>query len=197
MKKFLVSLLFVLPLCGFAQKGSQGFSVNLGFETCGYITGYDDILCCKNIPLSIKYLYNLTDRIRIAPHLGYIAANEDECFNTNVYNLGVSFHYFFNKVKPLRPYVIVGGAIGGYHRVVYSPLRISYGDRDEEGNLIYEYYPLGSKYNGLFYSVDLGIGLDCKIKNNLSLQVEALVHPISSLWDYGYFGANIGLTYVS
>ena len=106
------------------------------------------------------------------------------------------FHYFFNKVKPLRPYVIVGGAIGGYHRVVYSPLRISYGDRDEEGNLIYEYYPLGSKYNGLFYSVDLGIGLDCKIKNNLSLQVEALVHPISSLWDYGYFGANIGLTYV-
>lgn len=195
MKKFLVSLLFVLPLCGFAQKGLQGISVNLGFETCADITGLDDILCCKNIPLSIKYHYNLTDRIRIAPHLGYIAANETECFNTNIYNLGVSFHYFFNKVKPLRPYAIVGGAIGGYHSVVYSPLSISYGDCDEEGNLIYESYPLGSKYNGLFYSVDLGIGLDCKIKNNLSLQVEALIHPISSLWDYGHFGTNIGLTY--
>ena len=30
MKKFLLSLLLVLPLCSFAQKGMQGVGVNLG-----------------------------------------------------------------------------------------------------------------------------------------------------------------------
>ncbi len=178
MKKFLVSLLLVLPLYGFAQKGVQGIGVNLGFETCV------DVLCCKNIPLSIEYHYNLTDRIRFAPHIGYIAANEIECFNTNVYEGGVSLHYFLNDVKRLRPYLSGGASVGGYNSVVYHDLMLNH-----------KPYPLGSKHNGIFYGVDLGVGFDCKIGSNLSLQAEILAH-FSSLRDFLYFGPNIGLTYV-
>lgn len=86
MKKFLVSLLFVLPLCCFAQKGTQGIGVSLGFETClSTIYSFLDKnpaneVCCNTIPLSVKYYYDLTDRIRIAPHIGYIAADENGMF---------------------------------------------------------------------------------------------------------------------
>ena len=199
MKKFLVSLLCVLPLCGFAQKGSQGISVNLGFETCS--DAFDATLflddACKLFPISVKYHNHLTDHIRIAPYMEYIAADEDGNFNTNVYDLGISFHYFFNKVKRLRPYVVVGGSIGGYNSVVYHPLMISDGSRDEEGELIFEYYPLGSKYKGLFWSVDCGLGLDYKVGEHFSLQMEVL-GTVSSSWVCMplYFGPNIGLTYV-
>lgn len=184
MKKFLVSLLFVLPLCCFAQKGTQGIGVNLGFETCLDITGYDDVLCCKNIPVSIEYHYNLTDRIRIAPHIGYIAADEMECFNTNVFEGGVSLHYFLNGVKRFRPYLMGGASIGGDNSTVYHDLVINRVP-----------YPLGSKYNGLFYGVGFGVGLNCNIGANLSLQAEVLAH-FSSLQDILSFGPNIGLTYV-
>lgn len=188
MKKFLVSLLFVLPLCCFAQKGTQGIGVNLGFETCFYITGYDDVLCCKNIPLSIEYHYNLTDRIRIAPHIGYISADEEENFNTNVFEGRLSLHYFLNGIKRFRPYLSGGASVGGYNSVVYHPMiEITEVERIE--------YPLGSKYNGLFYGVDFGVGVDSKIGSNLSLQAEILAR-CSSLRDFLYFGPNIGLTYV-
>ena len=177
MRKFFVSLLLALPLCCFAQKGTQGIGLNFGFETC-----ID--FCSKNVPLSLEYHYNLTDRIRIAPHIGYIAADEAECFNTNVFEGGVSLHYFLNDVKCFRPYLIGGASIGGYNSTVYHDLVLNHVP-----------YPLGSKYNGLFYSVDFGAGLDCKIGDNLSLQAEMLVH-VSSLQEILSFGPNIGLTYV-
>lgn len=187
MKKFLVSLLLVLPLCGFAQKGSQGISVNLGLETCiealdfGY---YED--ACKLFPISVKYHNHLTDRIRIAPYIEYVAADEYGCFNTNVYDLGISFHYFLNGVKRLRPYIVVGGAIGGYNRVVYHEARINY-----------VHYPLGSKYKGFFWSVDCGLGVDYKVGEQFSLQMEVLgaISPSQFCIIPLSFGPNIGLTY--
>lgn len=190
MKKFLVSLLFVLPLCCFAQKGTQGIGVSLGFETClSTIYSFLDKnpaneVCCNTIPLSVKYYYDLTDRIRIAPHIGYIAADEIECFNTNVFEGGVSLHYFLNGVKRFRPYLMGGASIGGYNSTVYHDLVINRVP-----------YPLGSKYNGLFYGVGFGVGLNCNIGANLSLQAEVLAH-FSSLQDILSFGPNIGLTYV-
>ena len=103
MKKFLVSLLLVLPLCGFAQKGSQGISVNLGFETCiealdfGY---YED--ACKLFPISVKYHNHLTDRIRIAPYIEYVAADEYGCFHhvDNFASSKVSLHKLSSFPRP-------------------------------------------------------------------------------------------------
>lgn len=177
MKKKLVSLLFVLPLCCFAQKGTQGIGLNLGVETCVDF-------CSKNVPLSLGYHYNLTDRIRIASHIGYIAADEMECFNTNVFEGGVSLHYFLNGVKRFRPYLIGGASIGGYNSTVCHDLVVNHVP-----------YLLGSKYKGLFYDVNCGIGLDYTLGEHLSLQMEVL-GSVSSLWDNVYMGANIGLAYI-
>ena len=176
MKKFLVSLLLLLPLYCFAQKGEQGIGINMGFETCVNMD-------CKIIPLSVKYHYNLTDRVRIVPHIGYIVADEIECINTNVYEGGVSVHYFLNGVKRFRPYLVGGISVGGYNSMVYDDLMLNG-----------ESYSPGSKYNGFLYGVGFGGGLDCRIRDKLSLHVELLAH-LSSLQDRLCFGPNIGVTY--
>ena len=122
MKKLLLSLLFVLPLCGFAQKGMQGVGVNLGLGM-SFETSIAANVC-------LNYQKHLNDRFRLSYSLGVYSAgykyeNPTGYGYYNVYDyahfglIAADVHYFFNRPIRLRPYAIGGvllgvGDISGY-----------------------------------------------------------------------------------
>lgn len=167
MKKLFLSLLLVLPLCGFAQKGMQGVGGGLGFGLC-----YDGD--CIIYDFSIKYQNNLTNRIRIVPYLEYISAIE---YNGSrwVYDCGLSFHYFLNNVRRFRPYVIAGFSVGAYERVYLVSGREEWAD-------------------GPFGGFEFGVGFDYRLSYHCSFQME-IMGLVATTSDVFSFGPNIGLAY--
>ena len=165
MKKLLVSLLLMLPLCGFAQKGMQGIGGGLNVGVC-----WDDADCAF-AGGSIKYQNHLTDRVRAVASFEYIYAEEYHQWG-EAYDVGCSLNFFFNDVARLRPYAIWGFFIGEY---IYN----------------YDYYIRGSIFFG---GMNYGIGLDYRLSYHCSLQAEML-GLISSFSDVFFFGPNISLTY--
>ena len=137
MKKFLLSLLFVLPLCGFAQKGMRGIGV--GVELGSGIVD-EDGRNGSSFGASFKYEYNLTDKLRFSTNVNimkvrgfyswdveenpytpnrypnwdtiYEVTKSDGEGSNTAYTLGLDFHYFLNKVRPFRPYLLLGGSFG-------------------------------------------------------------------------------------
>lgn len=144
MKKLLLSLLLILPLCGFAQKGMQGVGVNYGGGTC-----YDSD--CSLGEFSLKYQNYIKDNIRISPHLKYYYLKDFNCDEYEGFYLGCDFHGFFTKVRRLRAYAIVGLSLGSTTQYVND-----YDDYDT-------YFDV---------CIDLGIGIDYRIGYHFSLQGE-------------------------
>ena len=142
MKKLLLSLLLILPLCGFAQKGMQGVGFNFGGGT-----GYDRD--CLLGEFSLKYQNYIKDNIRISPHMKYY--NLDDYNEYEGFYLGCDFHGFFTKVRRLRAYAIVGLSLGSTTEYV----------NDYEDD--YTYFDV---------CIDLGIGIDYRIGYHFSLQGE-------------------------
>lgn len=172
MKKFLLSLLLLFPLCGFAQKGMQGIGVNFGGGTC-----YDGD--CSSVEFSFKYQNYLHDHIRISPHLKYhyLESYYSEGYFYHSYDgfhFGCDFHFFFTQVRRFRAYAIMGISLGSTE------------DYDSDDGETYTYFDA---------CIDLGIGIDYRIGYHFSLQGE--FSPF-----YVYFGQpgpscffRIGLTY--
>ncbi len=97
MKKiFLVALLSIVSMTMFAQKGMQGFGVNLN--------GHNNE--CFRIGLDIKYQYNISNYGRIEPYVS--AAFGDG----NDFTLGVNYNQFLSRVNKIRPYFILGLGYG-------------------------------------------------------------------------------------
>lgn len=139
MKKLLLSLLLALPLCGFAQKGMRGIGV--GVELGAGIVD-DDGRNGSSSGASFKYEYNLTDRLRISTNVNIMKVDgfsfwefsaEENPYTPNrppssstiyevtessveksntAYTLGLEFHYFLNRVRPFRPYLLLGVSLG-------------------------------------------------------------------------------------
>lgn len=170
MKKFLLSLLFLMPLSGFAQKGMQGVGVNFGI---GF--SFEEIVDLEGLASDfiIKYQKNLTDKFRLVSTLGvydvevfeydtylddYLERTETCCF------LGIEGDCFLNDVRRLRPYVI-GGVVFGYCD-----------DLDSE---------LGG-------GVKLGLGLDFRLGYHLTTQLEL---PYCIMYPRSCFTPSLGLVY--
>lgn len=148
MKKLLLSLLLALPLFGFAQKGMQGVGVELGLGA-GIVD--DDGRNGSSSGASFKYEYNLTDRLRFSTNVNFMKVDgfrfwkfseEENPYTPNrpphitiyeltesyeegsitAYTLGLEFHYFLNKVRPFRPYLLLGGSFGVSPQIMYEPL---------------------------------------------------------------------------
>ncbi len=96
MKKYILAVLLALVgTTAFAQKGMQGFGVNLEASLNDYTT----------FGGSIKYQYHVANRDRIEASFSYRTKGE--------WNFSVSNHFFFNGVKRIRPYFITGVTVGG------------------------------------------------------------------------------------
>ena len=153
MKKFLLSLLFLIPLSGFAQKGMQGVGVNFGM---GFAS--EDVIDVSvfTADIIIKYQKNLTDKFRFVSTLGlYDFEADDNDLAVNDCFLDIEGNYFLNDVRRLRPYV-VGGIVFGY---------------------------CDDPYSELGGGVKLGLGLDYRLGYHLTTQLELpcciMCHPRS------------------
>lgn len=166
MKKLLLSLLLVLPLCGFAQKGMRGIGVSL---SPGESFGVDGAtICCLN------YQKHLSDRARLSCSLGYFGINYSYYeYISDGYEhyveyclIAAEIHCFFNQPRRLRPY-----AIGG--------LFFGVGDGGE---------CLPDNING----VKLGLGLTYRLGYHWAMNLEA---PLYLMEVVGGFHPTLGLTY--
>ena len=184
MKKFLLSLLFLIPLSGFAQKGMQGVGVNWGFGCC-YI--YEDY--ASNYGLS--YQNFVTDRFRLVSSLEVLnyTYDSDWSFEPPEYEYATSYllivegHYFFNGIRRLRPYVVGGISVGFLETTgMYYNSGSYWDDR--------RYYrePMSEFAGG----VKLGVGLNYRIGYHLTAQLEV---PIHLVYYNPLFTPSLGLVY--
>lgn len=169
MKKLLLSLSLVLPLCGFAQKGMQGVGVNFGFG-CDFWR-YQYASNC-----GISYQKFVTDNFRLASSLeisDYLYDYDSYTYGyiyyyATSYLLTVEGHYFFNDIKRLRPYAIGGISVG-----------------------LYNYWGEKPK-SGLAGGVKLGVGLNYRIGYHWTAQLEV---PIHLVYPTSLFTPSLGLVY--
>ena len=169
MKKFLLSLLLVFPLYGFAQKGMQGIGVNLGvgmtFEEEMAINTY------------LNYQRHLSDQVRLSCSLGLYGATyyDGDLYYHDEYGresygdyfyclIAADLHYFFNEPRRLRPYAI-GGVLFGVG----------------EGNFL----------SDVVSGVKLGFGLTYRLGYHLAMNLEAPLY----LMEGGSFLPTLGLAY--
>lgn len=167
MKKLLLSLLLVLPLYGFAQKGMQGVGVNFGL---GLGWGNEIRHEIPTINPCLNYQIHLNNRFRLVPSLGFFQATYDweQSYDEATYcQLAADAHYFLYQPKRLRPYIIGG---------------LSYGFGDGG-----EYLPTG--YN---FGLKLGFGLDYRFGYHFAIQLEL---PLNMTNLDMYFMPALGLTY--
>lgn len=153
MKKFLLSLLFLMPLSGFAQKGMQGVGVNLGW-------GFDIWRFDYAYSYGFSYQKSVTDRFRLASSLEVL---DDEVNATTSYLLIVEGNYFLNDVRRLRPYVIGGVALGRFE--------------SEAETWIGE---LGGGFAEFAFGGKFGVGLNYRLGYHLTGQLEIPCYLISS-----------------
>lgn len=158
MKKFLLSLLFVLPLCNYAQEGMRGIGANFGSEIVDpfeYGSGDGSISS-----LGVKYMYNKTDNVRLVPYF-YIARGEYYrlisggyvAYDAEITKFGINAHYIFGSIKRFRPY-----AVGGLYYMNVT-------DSD--------YYQ--SNTHSLF-GVSFGVGAEYRIAYRWLFQIETLMN---------------------
>lgn len=193
MKKFLLSLLFLMPLSGFAQKGMQGVGVNLGM-------GSDFLEGEYAYSYGFNYQIFLTDKFRLVSSLeilnyvyddddfwdseyGYEYGDEPEPLYGTSYLLIVEGHYFFNDIRRLRPYVVGGISVG------FSEHTGGYYISGGFYEIHYDYYEPGSEFAG---GVKLGVGLNYRIGYHLTAQLEV---PIHLVYPNPLFTPSLGLVY--
>ena len=171
MKKLLLGLFLLFPLCGFAQKGMQGIGVN-----CGLGVNFKDDF---TLNLNLNYQKHLSNRFRLSSSLGLYYVEEWYSYSYDYYGYGYydghyyySFyclitadaHYFFNQPRRLRPY-----ALGGL------------------------FFGLGDGINSsVVGGVKLGLGLTYRLGYHWAMNLEA---PLYLAVPAGSFLPTLGLTY--
>ena len=187
MKKLFLSLLLIIPLCGFAQKGMKGVGIGVEYgigselETeFGSLTSYGALF---------KYEYNLTNRIRLSACLNVMSIEDFKVYNTiikvnpntpnkpanwygeKIYEItdkftnqsstnvifGFEFNFFFNGIRRFRPYLLYGMNFG------YSSLTTE-------------------KVDDTNYGIRFGYGLNWRLTHNSSLQLELPIKYIN-MWE--------------
>ena len=153
MKKLLLSILLLLPLFGFAQKGMQGVGVHLG-------SGYDFDYGTNASSIEVCYQRDFSNKFRLSYSLFYLDYpfewtnyDSDSYYYGNSYFVGIDGHYFLNDVRRLRPYIIGGIHMGSYE----------------------------IDYSGTTIGLKLGVGLNYRIGYRWSAQMEIplyLVEPV-------------------
>ncbi|MBQ8592691.1 MAG: outer membrane beta-barrel protein [Bacteroidaceae bacterium] len=167
MKKIiLVSLLLMVSLVGFAQKGRHAVGVDVAMKA--YDAGHDEIFgMFGGLFFGVKYQYNFHDYFRVEP--SYQRKQDDKAGYTDIF--GVNLHGFFMSPRPFRPYAFIG--VGG-GQAEYDLPDATYNKYDET-----EFY------------MQAGVGVDWRIGYRLSWQLEvggniSIAPIISTGLTYGF-----------
>ena len=170
MKKFLLSLLFLMPLSGFAQKGIQGVGVNAGRN----FSNYDSYA-----QVSLMYQHHLTNYLQIVPYFRHvnidIVGNHD--MNVKINSIGSDLHFFIlnlisGRTTRLAPYVVGGISYG------------SYSGMDDYG---YD--------SGYTFAAKAGLGTNYRITYHIALQVELNVEYYNEPYSRWFIAPGLGFAY--
>ena len=152
MKKSLLLLLVAMSVClgGFAQKGRQAVGVDVPLRICNKAD--------LSMGVGFKYQYNVSDYICVEPIIQYYWEGTGDYFFNFVTMLNSKF--YFIAPNQFRPYGSVGVGIcgGSYFNWDYDYDDYNYEDDD---------------YDDVRFIAQAGIGCNCKLSNNWSLQFEA------------------------
>lgn len=101
MKKLLLSLAALCICTGaFAQKGEK--SVGLSFNYGSWI---------ETLGFGLKFNYNITDNIRLAPNFTYFIKNN----NANIWDINTDVNYLFRVAPKFKIYPIAGLSLATWH----------------------------------------------------------------------------------
>jgi hypothetical protein len=144
MSKIVFAFIALLSFCSptFAQKGMQGFGVNLAGNVCDHGNG---------IGGELKYQYNITDFIRLEPTVGVYSIDRSAYRATALVNM----HYFFSSPRAFRPFIFAGPGFVSFSKKL-SSINSSRAYRDTIDD----------------FGLDGGFGLDYRITHNFSLQAQ-------------------------
>jgi len=147
------------------QKGDMAVGANLLFGTT---SGY------SNIGLGPKFLYNVTDKIRLAGEFDYFLKKDYVSF----WDISVYGHYLFPIAENIVVYPSVGlGILGSTVKVPsYNILGITYG---------------GGSTSGTDFALSLGGGIDYALTPKLTLNGELRYKVVSG----GWFNIAVGISY--
>ena len=121
MRKIVFAFIALVTFCSptFAQKGMQGFGVNLAGNVCeGFAFGG-----------SLKYQYNVSNYFRLEPSFSYYAADDDS-FDMAAF---VNMHIFFSSPKAFRPYFFAGPGYVSFFED-HGSYGFGYEDKDSEAD---------------------------------------------------------------
>ena len=165
MKKLLLSLLLVLPLCGFAQKGMQGVGVSFGYGTETEYYGRSNMHVNEASNLGVVYQRFIANNFRLSASLGIVANRHGFEYDGSEYIGrypfgGIDMHYFFiHGTRRLEPYAIGGFSIGYFMS--------SSNDNDDDR---------WRKREEITWGAKLGAGLNYRLCYHLTAQLEVPIY---------------------
>lgn len=178
MKKSLLSILFLIPLSSFAQKGIQGVGVNAGGNlSSGESDSYAQV--------SLMFQHHLTNYLQIVPYFRHvnidIVGNHD--MNVKINSIGSDLHFFIlnlisGRTTRLAPYVVGGISYGSYY-----------------GTHWFDYEEGFDERSGYTFNAKVGLGTNYRITYHLMLQVELNVEYYSEPYSRWFIAPVLGLAY--
>ncbi len=134
MKKLMIlSVMALVFITGsFAQQGESSLGVKLSYNTDAEITG-----------VGVKYQYNLTEQLRVAPAFTYFIQNHDS--KVSAYAFDVDLHYLF----PLE-----------YNLTLYPIAGLNFTNIDQDSN------------TDSGFGLNAGVGIQYPVADNLVLNAE-------------------------
>lgn len=183
MKKLLLGLLLVLPLCGYAQKGMQGIGGGIMTVFGDFKTYRNRLNASGGTGFCLKYDYHLTDRVGFSANITLLDMEFEELesylreientpdrpeYTETVYEVvenyrsssmfyttgGLDARFFMNEVKPFRTYLFSGIDLG--------------------------VEPVGEEF---VIGMRAGLGFNWRLAYNCLLQIEL---PFSAKWSCWY-----------
>lgn len=143
MKKFFITMLFLIPCIGmFAQKGEKSVGVNINYGTTA-----------KSVGLGAKFQYGITDKIRIEPSLTYYFGG------TGMLDITGNVHYLFDINPKINVYPLAGI---GFDLCRYETYNIDW----------YEGISTSSKETASCFKFNIGGGAEYAVAENISIGLE-------------------------
>lgn len=196
MKKLLLSFLLVFPLCGFAQKGMQGIGggVIFGFgDLWSYSPSVNYYFINEGRGVTLKYEYNLFDRVGVASNISILDVGKYEFFSYSLREIsgtpdipsGVETVY-----ELVNDYATKCGEEAFLYGTAGLDLRFFINEVRLFRTYVFCGIDLGMSFNSEEFLIGLrsGLGFNWRLGYNCSLQLEL---PINLKWSGFFFSESI------
>ena len=172
MKRLLLAIAFLwaMSFAALAQKGRQGFGVDVAYTGSGNVSG--------SYGATLKYQYGLSNLFRVEPFFTYYFSKPDidSSYGDDIedeftrLSIGANLHTIFFKTKSNRMDVFLLTGVT-YSNILYQPYIDSY-DYYQNGENIYK-YPDDYQLNDNKFGAQAGLGFDYRVNYNATINLTA------------------------